>query len=65
MSNLQETYPYVYDKFQEEYHVARRSERFWTGLSTDLAIEQVLMRSLKTTGGLTRGRGMTDLQGTV
>ena len=27
-----------------------------------LLIEQVLMRSLKTTGGLTRGRGMTETQ---
>jgi len=42
--------------------VVRRSDRFWAGLSPDLVIEQVLMRSLKTTGGLTRGRGMTELQ---
>ena len=42
--------------------LARRSDRFWGGLSTDLVIEQVLMRSLKTSGGLTRGRGMTELQ---
>ena len=32
------------------------------GLSTDLLIEQVLMRSVKTTGGLTRGRGMSESQ---
>ena len=30
-------------------HVVRRSDRYWAGLSTDLVIEQVLMRSLKTT----------------
>ena len=65
MSNLQETHPQVYAKFQEGYHVVRRSDRLWAGLSTDLVIEQVLMRSLKTTGGLTRGRGMTELQRTV
>ena len=65
MSNLQEMHPYVYAKFQEGYHVLRRSDRFWAGLSTVLAIEQVLMRSLKTTGGLTRGRGMTEHQRTV
>ncbi|CAG2217708.1 unnamed protein product [Mytilus edulis] len=40
----------------------RRSDRFWSGLSSDLVIEQVLMRCIKTTGGLTRGRGMTDAQ---
>ena len=62
MSNLQETHPNVYIKFQQGYHVVRRSDRFWAGLSTDLVIEQVLMRNLKSTGGLTRGRGMTELQ---
>lgn len=36
--------------------------RYWSGLSTDLVIEQVLKRSLKTSGGLTRGRGMTEAQ---
>ena len=44
----------------EGYHVVRRSDRFWAGLSTDLIIEQVLMRSIKTHGGLTRGKGMTE-----
>ena len=43
-------------------HVVRRSDRYWAGLSTDLAIEQVLMRSVKTCGGLTRGRGMSESQ---
>lgn len=32
------------------------------GLSTDLAIEQVLMRSVKTADGLTRGRGIEESQ---
>ncbi|CAH3177828.1 unnamed protein product [Porites lobata] len=41
---------------------ALRSDRLWAGLSTDLVIEQVLMRSLKTSGGLTRGRGFTEQQ---
>ena len=31
-------------------------------LSIDLIIEQVLMRSLKTSGGLTRGRGLMEQQ---
>ena len=38
----------------------RRSERLWAGLWTDIVIEQVLMRSLKSQCGLTRGRGMTE-----
>ena len=32
----------------------------WAGLSSDHGIEQTLMRSLKSTGGLTRGSGMTE-----
>lgn len=32
------------------------------GLPADLVVEQALMRSIKSTGGLTRGRGMTDVQ---
>ena len=46
-------------------HVVRRSDNFWAGLSTDLIIEQVLMRSIKTSGGLTRGRGMTEIQRSI
>ena len=52
----------VHRKFEAEVHVVRRSNRLWAGLSTDLVIEQVLMRSLKTSGGLTRGSGMTERQ---
>ena len=36
------------------------SDRFWAGLSPDIIIEQVLMRGIKTHGGLTRGKGMTE-----
>ena len=43
--------------FRNGHHVLRRSERYWGGQSTDLIIEQVLMRSIKSQGGLTRGRG--------
>ena len=43
-------------------NVIRRSDRYWAGLSSDLVIEQVLMRSVKTTGSLTRGRGLTETQ---
>ena len=40
----------------------RRSNRQWACVSSDLTIEQSLMRDTKTTGGLTRGRGMTESQ---
>lgn len=65
MCNLRNTSPTVYDYFCKGLHAVRRSDRYWAGLSPDLVIEQVLMRSLKTAGGLTRGRGMTETQRTV
>ena len=61
---LHDTNPEVYNAFKTGQHVIRRSEHNWAGLSTDLVIEQVLMRSLKATGGLTRGRGLSDIQRT-
>ena len=57
MLQLQAQHPDVNAFFSTGYHVIRRSDRYWAGLSSDLVIEQVLM---KATGGLTRGRGMTE-----
>ncbi|KAK7109451.1 hypothetical protein V1264_013491 [Littorina saxatilis] len=62
MMHLSETHPDVYRDFMAGHHVIRRSQRFWAGLSCDLTIEQTLMCSLKSSGGLTRGRGMGELQ---
>ena len=62
IKNLNVEHPDVYKAFATGYHVVRRGDRYWACLSTDLIIEQVLMRSLKTTGGLTRGSGMTEQQ---
>ena len=62
MNSLETDHPDVYRKFEAGFHVVRRTNRLWAGLSTDLVIEQVLMRSLKTSGGLRRGRGMTERQ---
>ena len=65
MSELPTTNQHLHEKFMEGYHVIRRSDRFWGGLSSDLVIEQVLMRSLKSVSGMTHGRGMKDLQRSV
>ena len=55
MSKLEESKPMLHKKFNDGgLHVFRRGERYWAGLSSDLVIEQVLMRSMKTSGGLTR-----------
>jgi len=61
MLQLETDYPWVYKNFTEHgFHTVRRSDRYWSGLWTDLIIEQVLMRALKSRGGLTRGRGVTE-----
>ena len=59
MSKLEDEHPTVYRHFIQGLHVVRRRNCLWAGLPTELVIEQAFMRTLKTTGGLTRGRGMT------
>ena len=60
MCKLETRHPDVYAKFSRGFHVIRRSNQFWAGLSSDLVIEQTLMQSLKSSGGLTHGSGMTE-----
>ena len=49
----------MYIAFKKGLHALRR---LWSGLSTDLVIEQVPFEECKTNGGLTRGRYITELQ---
>lgn len=44
---------------QMGYFTIRRSSKFWCGTWSDMVIEQTLMRLMKSSGGLTRGRGIT------
>ena len=37
----------ILKKITEGYHAVRRSDRFWSGLWSDLVIEQNLMRFIK------------------
>jgi hypothetical protein len=61
MSELPEEHNLLYKQFVlNGCHSVRRSHKLWSGLSTDLAIEQVMMKELKSRGGLTHGRGLTD-----
>lgn len=62
MQSLANTHPDVHVQFVNGHHVMRRSDRHWAGLFTDLIIEQVLMRSVKSSGELTRGRGLSENQ---
>jgi hypothetical protein len=43
MLELEQTHPNLDAAFKSGLHVVRRSDRFWSGLSTDLVIEQALM----------------------
>ena len=45
-------FPWLYNLFQHGYYTIRRSDRFWSGLLTDLAIEQSLMRTVNSRKGL-------------
>ena len=48
MYDLPDEYPWLHDQFSNHgFHTVRRSNRLWAGLWTNLAIEQVLMRSIK------------------
>jgi hypothetical protein len=61
MLELPITHPWLYEQFAtRKLFTVRRSQIYWAGLWTDLTIEQVLMRSIKNRGGMTRGRGMTE-----
>ena len=42
------------------YFTIRRGSEFWSVNFADQTIEQFLMRMLKTSGGMTHGRGITD-----
>lgn len=50
MIPLEQTNPNVYHLFMSGLHVIRRSKRYWGALSADLVIEEVFMRSMKTSG---------------
>ena len=50
-----------HEKFMSEGRAAiRRIDQKWGGNEADKCIEQELMRLIKSKGGLTRGRGISD-----
>lgn len=51
---------YEFTRFTEGLFTIRRTDKFWSGVWSDMTIEQVLMRSMKTQGGLTHGRGLSE-----
>ena len=49
-----------YNFIENDYHTIRRTNIFWAGLWSDVIIEQVMMRSLKIRGGITRRHGVIE-----
>ncbi|KAK6192248.1 hypothetical protein SNE40_003750 [Patella caerulea] len=61
MRRLPVTHPDLYNLYMNSgMHAVQRTDHPFNGLSTDLVIEQALMKVLKSRGGLTHGRGMTE-----
>ena len=60
MLDLEHTHPAVYDAFMRGLFPVRRTDGAWSGIFTDLFIEQVLMAGIKSSGGLTHGRGFSE-----
>lgn len=53
------SYSYVYQQFTNKgFHYISQPDKFWAGLWSDLVIEQIMMGSFKSLGGLARGQGM-------
>lgn len=61
MMDLQCTHPDVHAAFMKGlFPAVRRTNGAWTGMFKNLFIESVLLVGLKSTGGLTRGRGFNE-----
>ena len=60
MISVSEKHPWLHEQFENGTHAVRRSQRYWAGLWFNLVIEQTPMRSVKSTGGLTRGHCMQE-----
>ncbi|GBN09828.1 hypothetical protein AVEN_224499-1 [Araneus ventricosus] len=53
--------PIEYEKFtKDRYFTIRRTDKFWSGICSGQTIEQTLMKTMKGSGGLTRGRGIRE-----
>ncbi|CAG4951420.1 unnamed protein product [Parnassius apollo] len=52
--------PEVYKKFSGGFFTVRRSGKLSCGTSTDMVIEQSMMKAMKTDGGIARGRSTKE-----
>ncbi|KYM96907.1 hypothetical protein ALC62_12417 [Cyphomyrmex costatus] len=61
LTTIQKMIPYFHASGHFLYaKSAHLTDKFWSGIMSDMTIEQCLMRAMKTRGGLTQGRGMSD-----
>ena len=56
---LEKDHPQIFEQFVIGNHTVRRTEMTWSGLWTNLSVEQILMESLKGRGGVI-GKRMTE-----
>ena len=57
---VEHTHPAVYEAFMRGLFPVRRTYGACSGIFTDLFIEQVLMAGIKSSAGLTHGRGFSE-----
>ena len=50
----------VYQRFIEGFFTVRRSDKLNCGISTDMVIEQSMMKSMKTYGSIYQGRSTKE-----
>ena len=62
MNKLSIPNPDLSQMFMSGHYAVRRSDLFWGAVSTNLFTEQEMMRSVKKTGVLTRGRCIAELR---
>lgn len=61
MLSLRTRHPDIAKQFADKgFFTVNNSGSSWAGIWSDMAIEQTVMRSMKSDGGLTRGRGISD-----
>ena len=56
---LEKDHPQIFEQLVIGNHTVRRTEIIWSGLCTDLSIEQILMKPLKNRGGVI-GKGLSE-----
>ena len=60
MIDLPQTHPQLYEKYLAGNYSVKRSDKRWSGIPCDLAMEQTYIRDGNSPSGITRGRGMTE-----